>query len=298
MASEVDFSGKTAVIYTRVSTEEQARGQSLTVQRETCERWCADHGVTVAQVFDEGHHTGTTLMRPALGQLVLYCNTQDVALAVAYDATRFSRNDELDTLKRMLPHTTLVYVDFGTSDDDFVTDVATSIMGKFAKQEVSRSRKKTSESLHKRMDQGYHIARPVKFAIREDVPKMPVGRVREKPYQVYDDVNGIIRERRGAIVKTETELWFMADNGYSVEQCAREWQVPYSTLREYLLGDERFDIPPRLSEYRAHWRASGKMGPKTPYKPQIEVSERMADGKVAKNDGIDGRESDGKEASA
>ena len=50
----VDFAGKRAVIYARVSTDEQTKGQSLDVQIAFCKKWCASKGVEVAKVFNEG----------------------------------------------------------------------------------------------------------------------------------------------------------------------------------------------------------------------------------------------------
>ena len=262
--TDIDYSGKKAVIYARVSTDEQTKGQSLDVQISACRKWCESKGVIVDKVFNEGDHTGTTLMRPILSQMVMYCNMHRISFAVAYDSSRFSRNDELDDLKEVMPNTVLVFADFGTSSEDFVTDVATSLFGKVNKREVKMTKKKTSDSMQEKMREGYHVARPSAFAIREDIPVLPIGLVRTEPYEVFDDRKKIIVQRKPTLVKSEKELWFMAVSGYSVPQCAREWNIGVTTLKDYLRGkkNDRYTIPERLTRYR-------------------ELTERVRDGKVS-----------------
>ena len=264
--TEIDFKGKKAVIYARVSTDEQTMGQSLDVQIASCRRWCESKGVEVAKVFNEGDHTGTTLMRPMLSQMVLFCNVEKINLAVAYDSSRFSRNDELEALKEMIPKTILVFADMGATSDDFMGDMTTAILGKLNKREVKLTHKKTSDSLQRKMDEGFHVARPAAFAIKEDLPNLPKGLVRLEPYEVFDDRKKIIVQRKPTTVKTETELWFMAASGYSVPQCAREWGIKVTTLKDYLRGrtkeKHRYEIPERLSRYR-------------------ELTERVRNGKVS-----------------
>ena len=65
-------------------------------------------------------------------------------------------------------------------------------------------------------------------------------------------------------MKSEKELWFMAVSGYTVPQCAREWNIGVTTLKDYLRGkkNDRYTIPERLTRYR-------------------ELTERVRDGKVS-----------------
>ena len=52
-----------AIVYCRVSSDEQARGYSLPTQEESCRRYCADNGYTVLDVYHDAH-SGTELDRP------------------------------------------------------------------------------------------------------------------------------------------------------------------------------------------------------------------------------------------
>jgi len=57
--------------YTRVSTEEQARGGvSLEMQAERIRAYCDSQGWTLARIFEDAGHSGTTLRRPALQELL------------------------------------------------------------------------------------------------------------------------------------------------------------------------------------------------------------------------------------
>src|SRR5215213_140579 len=55
----------TALIYTRVSTDEQAKGYSLQTQAESCRRYCAERGYAALAEFSDAH-SGTELDRPGL----------------------------------------------------------------------------------------------------------------------------------------------------------------------------------------------------------------------------------------
>ena len=82
-------------------------------------------------------------------------------------------------------------------------------------------------------------------------------------YTVKDDLKGIVVQRMACKIKSERELWFMASEGYSPEQCAAEWGVKYSTFRDYLssrYGGEEHVLPERLKEYQRRFRAARAAG--------------------------------------
>ena len=59
---------KRAVIYARVSTDEQGQGYSLPTQLESCRKYAAERGYVVAEEFTD-MHTGTEIERPGLNDL-------------------------------------------------------------------------------------------------------------------------------------------------------------------------------------------------------------------------------------
>ena len=67
---------KRAVIYARVSTDEQAeKGYSLPHQINECRRYAQNHGFAVAQEFIDDY-SGATLERPGFSMLKEFVNQQ------------------------------------------------------------------------------------------------------------------------------------------------------------------------------------------------------------------------------
>jgi len=81
---------KNAVIYARVSTDEQAKGYSLKTQIEACEKYAFDKGYNVVSVFQDDY-TGTTLDRPGLNQLCGFIEVNRVEVLIVYDIDRLAR---------------------------------------------------------------------------------------------------------------------------------------------------------------------------------------------------------------
>ncbi len=87
-----DRSGvRCAVIYTRVSTEVQGEGYSLTTQLQACRSYAAEQRYVVAQEFED-QHTGTEIDRPGLNALLEFIRSQTVDVVIVYDIDRLSRS--------------------------------------------------------------------------------------------------------------------------------------------------------------------------------------------------------------
>ena len=82
---------KRAIIYVRVSTDEQAKGYSLQTQMEGCRRYAEEMDYAVAATFQEDY-TGTSLDRPALNEMRTYLNSDKaVSVLIVYDLDRIAR---------------------------------------------------------------------------------------------------------------------------------------------------------------------------------------------------------------
>ncbi len=79
-----------AVLYARVSTEEQSKGYSLSTQLDACRKYAESKGYTVAHEFKDAH-TGTELDRPGLNELYQFIETTKVGYLIVYDIDRLSR---------------------------------------------------------------------------------------------------------------------------------------------------------------------------------------------------------------
>lgn len=83
-----------AVIYCRVSTEEQTHNLSLPLQERVCREYCSDEGFNVARVFVERGESAKTINRPEFRSLITFCreNKGRIHALVVHSLNRFSRN--------------------------------------------------------------------------------------------------------------------------------------------------------------------------------------------------------------
>ena len=86
--------GKKAVLYLRVSTEEQVDNFSLDTQRDICTKEAQKRGYEVTETFrEEGRSAKTITGRPVLIELLEYCrkNKHSVQAVIVYRLDRISR---------------------------------------------------------------------------------------------------------------------------------------------------------------------------------------------------------------
>lgn len=86
-----------AVIYTRVSTDEQAKnGLSLEGQEKAARDYCRQEGLEVAEIFTDAGESAKTANRPQLIAAVAYCKDhyKDIDYFVVWKLDRFARNTE------------------------------------------------------------------------------------------------------------------------------------------------------------------------------------------------------------
>ena len=80
-----------AIIYVRVSTEEQAaKGYSLPTQIEACQNYSERKGYDVLEVFQD-KYTGTVMDRPGLNALRGFIAENEINIVIVYDIDRLSR---------------------------------------------------------------------------------------------------------------------------------------------------------------------------------------------------------------
>ena len=81
---------KQAAIYARVSTDEQAKGYSLTTQVEACQSFAVERGYFVLEIFKDDY-SGASLDRPALNKLREQIARQEINVVIVYDIDRLAR---------------------------------------------------------------------------------------------------------------------------------------------------------------------------------------------------------------
>ena len=90
----MDFKGRRAVLYRRVSTTDQKNfGNSLNAQKSTLRRFCESNQVTVLREFEEDH-SAKNFDRPEFNRLLHFvtANRQEVDLVLVTQWDRFARN--------------------------------------------------------------------------------------------------------------------------------------------------------------------------------------------------------------
>jgi site-specific DNA recombinase len=83
-----------AVIYVRVSSEEQIHNFSLATQEKYCRDFCDRSGWEVDTVFTDAGESAKTIHRPELQRMVEYCRKSKglISIVVVYNLSRFARN--------------------------------------------------------------------------------------------------------------------------------------------------------------------------------------------------------------
>jgi len=142
---------KRAVIYIRVSTDEQAeRGYSLPHQLSECRRYAALNDFSVVQeIYDD--YSGATLERPGFSELREFINQNQVDAIIVYTADRLSRNIvDFLVLRDQWEKAgiELHYVDRGKSQNNFEGLLTDGIFALIAHGERLKIIERTSNGRH------------------------------------------------------------------------------------------------------------------------------------------------------
>ena len=149
---------KRCYIYARVSTKAQAdEGYSIPEQLDRLNKYADAMGWLVAQVFVDPGHSGATLERPALQEMLSVISDTDIVLVDKLDRLSRSLVDTLYVVKRIFePHN----VSLVSRVESFDTGssfgrAALGIMGVFAELERERIKERTHDGMVGRTKAGY-----------------------------------------------------------------------------------------------------------------------------------------------
>lgn len=83
-----------AVIYTRVSTDEQTKNLSLELQRRECSAYCERNKFSIDRIFEERGESAKTTNRPQFQAMLDYCGKVKgrIGVVVVYHTNRFARD--------------------------------------------------------------------------------------------------------------------------------------------------------------------------------------------------------------
>lgn len=214
--------GVRAVLYTRVSTDEQAEnGTSLTGQYEACRAKAVQIGAEVVAHYEDAGVSGTRYdSRPGMQSALTAIENGTANILIVANLTRFSRDREhQSTIKKRVERTgaRLVFCDMDFADTP-EGDLAFGIMGSFADYERKVIRERTVRGKWQRAKEGIQPARtrsPFGYHVvtSEDVlaGHYPLGTV--GTYQVVEEQAQWVRQMFA---------WYA--NGESLRKVARRLQ--------------------------------------------------------------------------
>ena len=149
-----------AVIYTRVSTEEQVQGTSLDTQEKACLKYAKAQNLKVLKenIFrDEGQSAKAT-NRPQLLAMLEFCrvNKGKISCCIVWKLDRFARNtDDHVMLRALLKKYGVSLVSVTESIDDSPTGkLMETVLSGFAQFDNDIRTHRTTEGMKKRLEQG------------------------------------------------------------------------------------------------------------------------------------------------
>lgn len=168
-----------AVIYVRVSTEEQARkGISLDSQEKACKEFAAQQSLTVIKIFREEGRSAKTTKRRELTKLLGFCNDQkgNIARLIVWKVDRFSRNTgDYLYLKMSLKKLGIQIISVTEPIGDSSTgEFLETIFAGFAQFENQLRAERTIGGMVQRIEQGaWPFKAPVGFKLYRDAAERP-----------------------------------------------------------------------------------------------------------------------------
>lgn len=149
---------KRAVLYTRVSSEEQLDGHSLSAQEEMGRKYIQSRGWECVKVYEERGRSGKTVYRPEFQQMIKDAQLNRFDIIVVHKLDRFSRSlvDILVHLNNLNEHN-VSFVSV-SEDFDFTTPfgkVMLAVLGAFAEWYLDNLRTEIKKGKVERVRQGY-----------------------------------------------------------------------------------------------------------------------------------------------
>lgn len=183
---------KRAIIYCRVSTEEQAKqGYSIEAQKKNCAEFAITNNYLVSEIFIDEGESAKDLNRPAVQKMLAYCkkHSNKVDAIIVWKLDRLSRGntDYHGVIKPLIvSHNILILSATESNINTIEGDFVRNIMMCNAEYELNLIRARTKSAMKEKAEQGFLPA------------KAPIG---------YKNIR--TEDKKGAVVIDEKNAFFV-----------------------------------------------------------------------------------------
>src|ERR687883_1026347 len=160
---------KQAILYARVSTDEQARsGYSLTQQLEAPREYAAREGYEVLEEVTDPGHSGANLERPGMDRVRDLVAAGGVSVVLAQDRDRFAREPAYHYLlkKEFEEHGTRVRALNDRGDNSPEGELTDAILDQLAKYERAKMAERSWRGKLRKAREGRAVAPIAKYGFR------------------------------------------------------------------------------------------------------------------------------------
>jgi site-specific DNA recombinase len=161
MASTNGHGPKRAILYARVSTDEQARsGYSLTQQMEALREYAAREGYEVLEEVSDPGQSGASLERPGMDRVRDLVHAGGVSIVLAQDRDRFAREPAYHYLLRreFEEHGCKIHGLNDRGDESPEGELTDGILDQLGKYERAKIAERTRRGKHRKLRQGKLVA--------------------------------------------------------------------------------------------------------------------------------------------
>jgi DNA invertase Pin-like site-specific DNA recombinase len=154
---------KRAILYARVSTDEQARsGYSLSQQLEALREYASREGYDIAKEIEDRGHSGATLARPGLDRVRDLVAAGTASIVLAQDRDRFAREPAHCWILReeLAKHGCKLHALNDRGDDSPEGMLTDGILDQLAKYERAKVAERTRRGLLQKAREGKVIKGP------------------------------------------------------------------------------------------------------------------------------------------
>lgn len=218
---------KKALIYIRVSSEEQVENYSLGTQEEICKRTARLKGLEVVEVFrEEGRSAKNIIGRPELIRLLDYCrkNKKEINAIIVYRIDRLSRQTEdFLAIRRKLNEYGIAIISANEPTGNSPSEkLLETVLAGFAQHDNDVRSERTKNGLRAR------------FLAGKVTNRVPYGYINEKGYALKDSKTWDVYKRAWELMGTGTKSL------REMQSILKEWGISISIQKTQHMFRNKF----------------------------------------------------------